>query len=463
MKRDFSCLFFRSRTCQSFELPLRGVRCTKSNWPENQHEKPAAKSCKITDGRGADVQVLHGHRVASGASDCELCLPMWGAPPHGVMVALAGADCARTIAQRHNVSSHMYPEVEELLPLLLGHARHGTFLEIGAYDGVTSSTTWILEACYGWRGALVEPQLSNFEALSSGARTAVKVHAAGCPTGESVNMSTTGTQLDTIETDGFPQMMLENYYRLKEQLGPADVHRYAAVRRSARARVMQVPCRSLNDVMADAGMRHLDFLSVDVQGMEADVLATISLAAVSVVLVEAEGDSLHDRHRQESVRAILTSNGFVQHPLFFPATWGPKPTRRKRAGTNGFNELFLKAPITDTRPSQLFDRRSLNRSVPIAVHSEWSEEWLPLLPAEHRTPYAKAMVDTWAAVHAISYECGLGRGGLNLPQFGVASPPGFDCNRCPSGCPPFFEAATGGRRGKPSSLQPNGSATQEFS
>ena len=37
-----------------------------------------------------------------------------------------------------------------------------TFLEIGAFDGVTESNTIIMERCLGWRGVLVEPNPRAF-------------------------------------------------------------------------------------------------------------------------------------------------------------------------------------------------------------------------------------------------------------------------------------------------------------
>ena len=44
---------------------------------------------------------------------------------------------------------------------LLGSQTNGTFLEIGGNDGSSTTNTWRLENCHGWRGILVEghPQL----------------------------------------------------------------------------------------------------------------------------------------------------------------------------------------------------------------------------------------------------------------------------------------------------------------
>jgi hypothetical protein len=53
-----------------------------------------------------------------------------------------------------------------------------TFLEIGAFDGVTESNTSIMERCLGWRGVLVEPNPRAFDALKAAGRThSTLVHA----------------------------------------------------------------------------------------------------------------------------------------------------------------------------------------------------------------------------------------------------------------------------------------------
>ena len=46
-----------------------------------------------------------------------------------------------------------------------------TFLEIGAFDGVTESNTIIMERCLGWRGVLIEPNPRAFDALKASGRT----------------------------------------------------------------------------------------------------------------------------------------------------------------------------------------------------------------------------------------------------------------------------------------------------
>ena len=40
-------------------------------------------------------------------------------------------------------------------------ARGGTFLEIGAVDGLRESNTWVLDNCFGWRGVCARVALQS--------------------------------------------------------------------------------------------------------------------------------------------------------------------------------------------------------------------------------------------------------------------------------------------------------------
>ena len=46
-----------------------------------------------------------------------------------------------------------------------GSQKSGTFIELGALDGVTSSNTYLFETCLNWTGVLIEPSKENFELL----------------------------------------------------------------------------------------------------------------------------------------------------------------------------------------------------------------------------------------------------------------------------------------------------------
>lgn len=79
-------------------------------------------------------------------------------------------------------SSSQFGEDLLLLPSLVEAAggAPGSFVEIGALDGVTFSNTIALERCLGWRGLLVEGNPTNYQQLARSGRLSKMVHNAVC-------------------------------------------------------------------------------------------------------------------------------------------------------------------------------------------------------------------------------------------------------------------------------------------
>ena len=85
------------------------------------------------------------------------------------LVAKLASDRSRTranlIRQLHEVRRMLAPSFpyasqagqDLVVDRIMGHKRGGTFVDIGAYDGVTGSNSLFFERDRGWTGVLVEP------------------------------------------------------------------------------------------------------------------------------------------------------------------------------------------------------------------------------------------------------------------------------------------------------------------
>jgi FkbM family methyltransferase len=148
----------------------------------------------------------------------------------------------------------------------------GFFVEVGANHPWWGSQTWHLEQ-RGWRGILVEPLPDHAGRLRE-TRTAA-VFAVACSSPEYADDALSG--LD------------------REKLAPW-----------AKPKQIEVPVRSLDSILEEAGApQPLDFLSVDVEGHEVDVLRGFDFArwAPRLILLEDHVANLN-RHR------FMTSNGY---------------------------------------------------------------------------------------------------------------------------------------------------------
>ena len=179
----------------------------------------------------------------------------------------------------------------------------GSFVELGAFDGVINSNTFMLERCYAWTGLLIEASPSNYQKLiTSSNRTASMVHSAICAApGGVLVVSADGRQMGG-EVELIPNQTMRRY---GQKLNLASS-------------VVTVPCAPLSGLMHRAGLRDgADFLSLDVEGAEVKVLQTIDPALFKVVLVETNvgsGGVLSDAENAKNahVHQLLTRASLVR-------------------------------------------------------------------------------------------------------------------------------------------------------
>jgi len=130
----------------------------------------------------------------------------------------------------------------------------GFFVEVGANHPIEGSQSWHLEQ-RGWRGILVEPLPMLVERLRE--LRSAKVFAAACSSPKNAGQ------------------LLPFYVA-----GPwSSLDRDAMAPGSCPDELIQVPIRTLDDILVEGSAPHpLDFLSVDVEGHEIEVLRGFDFA-----------------------------------------------------------------------------------------------------------------------------------------------------------------------------------------
>jgi len=136
--------------------------------------------------------------------------------------------------------------------------RHGTFAEIGAYDGRTGSNCLHFEAARGWTGFMVEPS----PALMAKARAARRCPGVECAVGPE-------------EGEAEFLHVLEGYTMMSGLAEHFDPGMKATVQNGPghKGEMLQVPVRRLDDLLDEHGLSQVDFISLDVEGAEVAILA----------------------------------------------------------------------------------------------------------------------------------------------------------------------------------------------
>lgn len=183
-----------------------------------------------------------------------------------------------TLGRMTGENDHYFSQAgqDRIVDNILGQKTDGVFVDVGGYDGVTGSNSLFFEVFRNWSGILVEPAPTQLRKAEAVRRCPCLGYAVA---GEA-------STLDFMEvTRGYTQMsgFLDSY----------DRDLLARVRGDARhvEVVHQLDAKPLNDILRAQGMQKIDFLSLDVEGGELDILRNFDFKAFDVDLWSIENNT----------------------------------------------------------------------------------------------------------------------------------------------------------------------------
>lgn len=193
---------------------------------------------------------------------------------------------AYVFANRHRSSAQILQDL--WVGFELGEARNGFFVEFGATNGFTNSNTALLEAQYGWRGILAEPNPAWHSELYSNRRAEIDVRCVAARTGEQVDfLVVEDPELSTIATY-------------------AGHDHFVEIRN--RAPRISVETVALNDLLAAHGAPGtIDYISIDTEGSEFDILSTFDFSRWRVRLFSIEHNHTA---REHDIDELMVRQGY---------------------------------------------------------------------------------------------------------------------------------------------------------
>jgi len=186
--------------------------------------------------------------------------------------------------------------------------RGGFFLEIGGYDGEKFSNSLFFERQRDWKGLLVEANPFTYKQMVNRDRKCSMAHACISRTRSSMKFKVAGGITAAVELSSKAHLdrMTKNaavYGEQKEWAG--------------HGQTVETKCTTINALLEEIGVSHVDYFSLDVEGAEVHVLESIdwskvSFGALSIAVdwrtqSATEQTSVPDR---DVIHRIMESHGY---------------------------------------------------------------------------------------------------------------------------------------------------------
>jgi FkbM family methyltransferase len=172
-----------------------------------------------------------------------------------------------------------------------GRKEGGFFVEIGAADGAYLSNSLMLEEGYGWRGVLVEPNPDYHDAIVARRPNARLVRGAAAHRGG---------------PHALFRLTKNPEYSTFEDYVAHDLHFEAE--RAADFRTIDVDTFSIDDILRHPDVPDvIDYLSIDTEGSELDILEGCDLATYDIRCISVEHNWTESRER---IRGYLQGKGY---------------------------------------------------------------------------------------------------------------------------------------------------------
>lgn len=175
---------------------------------------------------------------------------------------------------------------------LLENRDHGVFVDIGANDGVSLSNTLYFEE-KGWRGVCVEPHPIIFKELAK-RRSCHTINAC---------ISDQNTEVTFLAVDG-PSHMLSGITEFIDKRHSERIEKEIAINGGSK-REIAIQALTPRYLLEQYKIDKIDFLSIDTEGCELEILKNFDFDSTSVECISVENGS-----RSSQIFKHLVSAGF---------------------------------------------------------------------------------------------------------------------------------------------------------
>jgi FkbM family methyltransferase len=199
-----------------------------------------------------------------------------------------------------NIMYYAQYKKDELLNKLLFHnKKNGFFIDVGANDGITINSTYFLEQQLQWSGICIEPLERKYIELVKNRPHSICLNKA--------LYNRTGV-VSCRDVSGYPEMLSG----IEECYNESHKHRIILESNYDNNKVISIECINFDKLVSDYNIKKVDYLKLDTEGSEFEILKSINFEKVDIEIIDIENNYNID------YSSFLMSKGyelFIKHHI----------------------------------------------------------------------------------------------------------------------------------------------------
>lgn len=184
--------------------------------------------------------------------------------------------------------------------------QNGVFLDIGAHDGIFLSNSYFFEKHRNWTGICFEPNPRLYQQL-------IKNRSCICIEGAASDKNGTFNFMDIEGVEALGGIVEKYDSRHLERID-RDIEKYGGKGK----KIITVKGYDINEILVQNNLTNIDYLSIDTEGGELNILKAIDYSKIKIKLITVEVNypqkgfltELKNKITKNSVKAFLESKGY---------------------------------------------------------------------------------------------------------------------------------------------------------
>jgi len=178
--------------------------------------------------------------------------------------------------------------------------KNGIFMDVGAHDGVDLNNTLFFETNHNWTGINIEPLEHVYNRLINNRQKSININCA---------ISDTNGKAEFLSNVGYTEMLSG----LKSEYDERHIERINGeiIREGGSCNTILIDTKTIETICDENNIKHINYLSIDVEGGEFKVLKSINFDKVFIDVIGFENNYAD---KQNIFIEFLENKGYIKLP-----------------------------------------------------------------------------------------------------------------------------------------------------